>query len=318
MMPVQKSPATPASTLLHRFGDYLLEKALASECKQAGLISASAQLSFGNVEYLRSNGAEHSPVAIVMLHGAAADNTSWTRFAKHLGGKFPLVIPDLPGHGKSVADIDLNYSIVAQARRLEELLSTLGIKRVHLVGNSMGGTIAIHLAATSPDLVASLVLIDAAGFEASPSWLRQHVAQTGVNPMIELRDASDYRTMMRIGMQVPPYIPGILLSALARAFVKRKAINHKIVNDIEQDLDQTGSLPAIVAPALIIWGAADKVEHVDNASFLHQRLANSRKIVMEGIGHVPMVEAPKQVAAACTAFFAELAPRLPGGRAGSA
>lgn len=193
------------STLLNRFGDYLLEKALASECNQAGLASASAQLSFGHIEYLQSkNWAEHSSEAIVMLHGATADKTSWTRFAKYLGSKFPLVIPDLPGHGKSIADINLDYSINAQAERLKELFSTLGIKRVHLIGNSLGGTIAIHLASTSPNLVASLVLIDAAGFEASPSWLRQHVAHTGINPMIELRDASDYRAMMRIGMETPP------------------------------------------------------------------------------------------------------------------
>ena len=242
-----------------------------------------------------------------MLHGAAADKTSWVRFAKYLGRNFPLVIPDLPGHGKSIADLNLDYSISAQAARVKELLSTLGIKRVHLIGNSMGGTIAIHLASTSPNLVASLVLIDAAGFEASPSWLQQHVAHTGINPMIELRDASDYRAMMRIGMETPPYIPGIILSALARGFVKRKALNQKIVKDIERDLNQTEHLSHIVAPSLIIWGAADKVEHVDNADFVHQRLTNSRKLIMEGIGHVPMVEASKQVAGACTTFFAEVA-----------
>lgn len=294
------------STVLNRFGDFLLEKALASECKQAGLSNVSVELSFGNIDYLRSkNTAQSSSEAIVMLHGAAADKTSWTRFAKSLGSTSLLVIPDLPGHGKSVADIDLCYSISSQAVRLKELLTTLGIKRVHLIGNSMGGTIAAHLAATSPDLVASLVLISAAGFEASPSWLRQHVAQTGSNPMFELSDASGYSDMMRIGMVAPPYIPGIILSALARVFVSRNAINRKIVDDFMPDLDQTENLSKIAAPTLIIWGAADKVEHVDNAVFLHQRLANSRMIVMDGIGHVPMVEDPKQVAAACKAFFAD-------------
>ena len=187
-----------------------------------------------------------------------------------------------------------------------QLLSSLGITRVHLIGNSMGGTIAVHLAAIAPKLAASLVLIDAAGFEASPSWLRQHVDSTAVNPMIGIQDASGYRAMMRIGMAAPPYIPGFMLSALARIFVKRTAINRKIVDDIGQDLNQTASLSNIVAPVLIIWGAEDKVEHVDNAQMLHQRLANSRKIVMEGVGHVPMVEAPKKVADACNAFFATL------------
>ena len=293
------------STLYNRFGDYLLGKALAAECNQAGLVSASVQLSFGNVNYLRSeNNVAQSSEAIVMLHGALADKTSWTRFAKRLDSKVLLMIPDLPGHGSSSGDLTLCYCIQAQAERIKELLATLGIKRVHLIGNSMGGTIAVHLAASSPDLVASLVLIGAAGFEASPSWLRHHVAQTGINPMIELHDTKGYREMMRIGMVAPPYIPGIILSVLTRVFVKRKAINQKIVNDIEQDLSQVGSLSNIIAPTLIIWGAQDKVEHVDNAQFVHQRLANSRKIIMEGIGHIPMVEDPKQVASACSAFLA--------------
>lgn len=294
------------STLLERAGDYLLEKALASECKKAGLVSASIGLSFGNVDYLRgANETGASTEAIVKLHGAAADNTSWTRFVKHLGSTVRLVIPDLPGHGASVADIGLCYSIAAQAARLRELISALGIERVHLIGNSMGGTIAIHVASTSPELVASLVLIDAAGFEARASWLRQHVAHTGIHPMIEVRDASGYRAMMRIGMAAQPFIPGIILSALARNFIRRSDINRKIAKDIEHDLNQTKSLPNIVAPVLIVWGAEDKVEQVDNAQYLHERLANSRQFVMDGIGHVPMVEAPRKVADACRAFWAD-------------
>ncbi|MEO2219656.1 alpha/beta hydrolase [Chromobacterium vaccinii] len=130
--------------------------------------------------------------------------------------------------------------------------------------------------------------------------------QTGVNPMHEIRNADDYRTMMRIGMATPPYIPGFMLSALARAAMQRQAINQKIVEDIARDINQTTNLTKIHAPSLIIWGAEDKVEHVANAEFLHQRLANSKKIVMPGIGHVPMVEAPKPVAAACKDFLASL------------
>ncbi|MEW4320783.1 alpha/beta fold hydrolase [Chromobacterium vaccinii] len=53
----------------------------------------------------------------------------------------------------------------AQAERLKEWFATLGVKRVHLIGNSMGGTIAAHLAAAIPHLIVSLALIDAAGFE---------------------------------------------------------------------------------------------------------------------------------------------------------
>lgn len=300
-------------TLFNRIGDYLLEKALASECKQAKLTRASIRLSFGNIEYLQNVAPNPaSSEAVVLLHGAAADKSSWVRFAKYFDSKHRLLIPDLPGHGGSVTDSRLDYGIEAQAARLMELFATLGIKTVHLIGNSMGGAIALRLAAVAPHLVSSLVLIDAAGVEASPSWLRMHMERTGSNPMIELRDASDYREMMRIGMEVRPYIPGIIVAALAREFVRRGAIHRKVAQDIEKDLDQTESLANIVAPSLIIWGAADKVLHVDNAELLHRSLPGSRKIVLEKVGHVPMVEAPKQVAALCGSFLADVGRKASG------
>lgn len=295
------------SNLLNRFGDYLLEKALAAEYKRAGLVSASAKLPFGDIEYLCSQNRSGQPAeAIVMLHGATADKTVWTRLAGHLNSPLLLIIPDLPGHGKSSADITQDYSIQAQALRLEALLAHLGIQRVHLIGNSMGGAIALHLAAHAPERVASLVLINTAGVEITPSWLRQQVTRTGINPLIEVRNTADYRAMIRIGMEAPPYMPGMIVSALARAFIRRTAINQKILADIGRDLDQTDSLARIAAPSLIIWGAADKVLHVDNADFLQQRLPGSRKLIMDGVGHAPMLEAPTQVAMACKAFLAEV------------
>ena len=242
-----------------------------------------------------------------MLHGAAADKSSWVRFARYLRSPWPLLIPDLPGHGESVAGLDLDYGIQAQVLRLEEWLAALGIQRVHLVGSSMGGAIAMRLAANSPNLVSSLVLIGTAGVETHPGWLREQVAQTGINPMLEIRDVAGYRAMMRIGMQAPPYIPGIIVSALTRKFIRHQTVHRKVAADIERDLDSTACLEKITAPSLIVWGAADQVMHVDNAEFLHRRLAKSRKLILDKVGHVPMVEAPRRVASACGAFFREVA-----------
>ena len=299
--------AGPMSTVFNRFGDYLLRLAFASEFKRAGLMASSIPLSFGRVTYLHRK-SEAGPIsdAVVMLHGAGADKTGWVRFATYVHARFQLVIPDLPGHGDSAADSNLDYGIDAQAERLRELLRALHIERVHLIANSMGGAIALQLAHASPDLVSSLVLIDVAGVDATPSWLRLHVAETGVNPMLEIHTAADYRAMMCIGMESPPYIPGLFLSALARDFSKRSAINQKIAADIEKDLDKTEILQDIATPSLVIWGAADRITHVDDAELLHQRLRDSRKLVLDGVGHVPMVEAPKRIAAACNAFYKEI------------
>jgi len=62
-------------------------------------------------------------------------------------------------------------------------------------------------------------------------------------------------------------------------------------------------LDRITAETLIIWGEHDRVLHVEDAELLRQRIQNSRKVVLAGIGHVPMVEAPKQVASLCKQFY---------------
>jgi abhydrolase domain-containing protein 6 len=288
-------------SLLTGAADYLLKHGLAAEQQRAGLAVASIKLAFGRLEYLQRDGVGAAPAAILMLHGATADRSAWLRLARHIGQQYTLVIPDLPGHGAS--DCAPDYSIGAQAARIKELLCQLTVGRVHIIANSMGGAIALHLAATWPALVRSLTLISAAGVEAGPSWLQDHVARTGANPMLDIEAGADYRAMLRIGMAAPPYIPGPLLGALARSFAGRKDINRQIVEDIRRDLDQSDKLAGIRAPSLIIWGGDDKVLSVANAALLQQRLANSSHVVLDGIGHVAMVEAPRQVARLCRSFF---------------
>jgi len=173
-----------------------------------------------------------------------------------------------------------------------------------------GAAIAMRLAYTCGDLVSPLVLISAAGVEVSRTRLREQVERTGTNPMIEAQPASDYKNMMRIGMSKQPYVPSIVVSAPTGAFVGRAAINKQIASDIDKDLDQAGALRRIAVPSLTIWGRDDKVMHVHNADFLHQRLPRSEKLVLQSIDHVPMVEAPRQVAAACSAFLAVERPHV--------
>ncbi len=291
--------------MLARLQDWLLQQGLAREAKLAGLREEALALPFGRLSILRPmRGGPLAPEATLMLHGAAADKSSWIRLARFLDSGAPLLIPDLPGHGGSVADPSLSYGIGEQAERMRALLQSLGVARVHLVASSMGGAIALHLAAAHPTLVASLVLIGAVGVQAHESWLQQHIRETGRNPMICIGSKDDYLAMLEVGMKRPPYLPGFVLSSLARAYTAREAINARIARDIESGLDQRAKLPAVRAPALIIWGRDDQVSHPANAQLLHSRLAGSTLAMLDGVGHVPMVESPQQVAALCNAFFA--------------
>ena len=94
------------------------------------------------------------------------------------------VIPDLPGHGQSTDSVDLDYSIAAQVKYLAELMRALSMTRAHIIGNSMGGAVALGLAAAAPQQVASLILISAGGTGMYDTKLMEHVARMGRKPQV--------------------------------------------------------------------------------------------------------------------------------------
>jgi abhydrolase domain-containing protein 6 len=286
-------------------GDGALKTALAADRWVSGLKPRTIDLSFGSMHCLMNKeAAVETAQAIVMVHGAASDSSCWVRFARVLQLKRPLILLDLPGHGLSVADERLNYGIASQADRVIECLRALGVERAHLVGSSMGGAVVLRLATVAPGMVSSLVLIDSAGAETTRSWLRRHAASVGRNPMIDVDSSDEYRQMLAVGMERPPPIPGVLISALTRAFRARRSINAKVMRDMATDIDQTSTLHTISAPTLIVWGRGDKVVHPDDAELLNQRIRDSRVVVLPGLGHMPMVEAPHEVAALVRDFYA--------------
>lgn len=282
----------------------VFEKAIAHERESAHLSVKTQSLSFGEITYL-SNDKDDTAETIVMLHGFGADKDTWTRFAGELGNDYRLVIPDLPGHGESTQNSSLNYDIQEQAKRLDEFLNLINAKKVYIVGNSMGGAIALHYTSTHPAAVQSLTLIDSLGAIKTPSVLDEETKVSGKNPMLEINNAEDYKAMMSYGMVNPPYIPGFLIDVLAEAKIKRKDIERKIFKDILTDADQTTILANIHVPTLIIWGKQDRVLHVDDAALLHEKISGSRIAILDETGHVPMVERPQETAKLLRGFLSE-------------
>ena len=92
---------------------------------------------------------------------------------------------------------------------------------------------------------------------------------------------------------------------LAEKAVKNKAINDKIFEEIQEGFNDVfkDGIQKITAPTLILWGRKDRVIHVDNASLFEKLIPGSRKMILEDIGHVPMVEIPGKTADICRNFF---------------
>ena len=234
---------------------------------------------------------------IVLLHGFAANKSNWIRFVRTLVSDYKVIILDQAGHGESGGTLEDSYTPAKQASRLAEFTRKIGVEQFHLVGNSMGGTIALFVAFQYPDRVKTLGLFDSGGvISPEPSELSILLAK-GENPLIA-DSAEDYERLLEFTMEDPPFLPWPFANVMSRKSIQRKRLNEKIFVDIIKPGKYTSQqvLTAIKTPALILWGKEDRVIHVSSVSVFEKHLANHKTVILAGVGHAPMVERPEQTA----------------------
>ena len=275
---------------------------LTIERRLARLAWDSASIPGAEMRYLEGGRGE----TIVLSHGFGADKDNFIRLAVHLTGHYHVVIPDLPAFGEASRHLDADYSIAAQVSNLHAFLYKLGLDRVHLGGNSMGGFIAAEFAARHPERVASLWLLSAAGTGAGLNReLERDYAATGHLPWL-VRDQAAFERLLSVTTARPPFLP----SSTRRRLGLRAAADFPLHTRVMRQLQDSPFLEArylrIDAPALIVWGSADQIHNAAGADALHAIMPNSRVIRMPGIGHLPMVEAPRRCARDYLAFLAAL------------
>lgn len=239
---------------------------------------------------------------LLLLHGFAADQGSWAPMLARLGRAHPLWRLDLPGHGASAATPADSFEAL-----LAPVLATLDAQdapALHLVGHSLGGAVAIALAARRPERVASACLIAPAGLgpdidaavlsgicratqpESLAPWLRQLVAAP------ELIDAAYVQQAM--ARRSDP--------ALRAA---QTALAERLFPDGTQALDLRPELERLRCPVRLVWGRADRI-----IPWRHALAAPARAALhlCHGLGHMPQIEAPDLVAG-ILAETAATAPR---------
>ena len=141
-----------------------------------------------------------------------------------------------------------------------------------------------------------MTLISPAGVHDIPSKMDELLEQ-GDNPLIP-KTEEDFYQLLDFVMSEKPFIPAAIARAEAEIAVSRKEINQKIFADIRSDLTLglDKEFGNIRAPMLIIWGDQDNAINVENIDRYAELVANSEKAVIEGIGHVAMIEVPAYTA----------------------
>ena len=283
----------------------IYDTAIGFERSTAGLEEDMVVLDNLEIAFLRNQQAVDGDT-IVMIHGFGANKDNWTRMAKHLTGDFNVYAIDLPGHGDSSKPQDIGYHFDEQTARLEKILAALELGPIHMMGNSMGGAITALYAANYPDQILSAVLFDPAGIWAYDSDLSDQVI-AGENPLIPTKEG-DFERLIDFALEKKPFVPWPIYSVMEEKAIANKEINTAIFNDIRDSTmasEFRQSITAIQAPVLIIWGKEDRITDPRNAEIFVQQIPDARKVLLDGVGHAPMIEVPEESASLFRHFLAE-------------
>jgi pimeloyl-ACP methyl ester carboxylesterase len=248
---------------------------------------------------------------ILWIHGLGANWQSWLLNIPAFMGTYRCVTLDLPGFGFSEMP-DGPVSIDGYARVVDALCDHLGIERVSIVGNSMGGFIGADVVLHYPTRVERLVLVSAAGLS---------IEYLGREPLLSLARIWTVGSTRVAAVQDPiikrPRLRRIALQAIVR-YPERLSV--PLTYELFQGAGKPGFVPALEAllsysfrdrlenieiPVLLVWGADDMLVPVEDAAE-YQRLigANARRVVFRDTGHVAMLERPSRFNALLADFLA--------------
>jgi pyruvate dehydrogenase E2 component (dihydrolipoamide acetyltransferase) len=239
--------------------------------------------------------------AVVFVHGLGGQWRNWLANLPAVAPHRRAIALDLPGFGSSAMPPE-RISIPGYARVVDALCDRLGLEQVVLVGNSMGGFVAAELAITNPARVEGLVLVDAAGLVPTPAealqtigflWVAMVLSAelTAALPTISKRPGLRNLVLGRVANE-PWRLPSDLL------YYGLLAGEHPGVRDAltasVSYLSHAWSdrLAEIRCPTAVIWGSADRLIPVRHAVEFGRLIDGSVVSIIEGVGHIPMIESP--------------------------
>lgn len=236
---------------------------------------------------------------VVFLHGSGPGATGWSNFASNmaeLGEQVRCIAIDLPGWGKS---FPVKYNERDHYIAIRDVLDALGIEKAAVVGNSMGGAVAIKFAATFPDRISHLITMGAGspqtklfGAADGPTEGLKVLQQGYRDPSVE---------QMKRLTEIMTFDSGNATDALAKQRSDNARANQEHLDNFIEGMTKPRSgfateaeLRSITCPTLLIHGRDDRVVHYENSLFLCACISDSRLLLINRCGHWAQVEHPKE------------------------
>lgn len=236
---------------------------------------------------------------LVLLHGTASSLHTWDDWTDELSKHYKVISLDLPGFGLTGKHFSNDYSIKAYTDFLDVFLDKLEVKQINLAGNSLGGHIAWQYALDHKNRVKKLILLNASGFARNVELsLAFRLAEIPVLNKLMLRLTP--RSLVEESLEETYYDDTKVTDSLVTRFhsmqLRRGNRQAFIDKSIHEYKDRTKELKNLEVPTLILWGLHDEWCPVSWSNRFDEAIPDSKVVVFDKAGHVPMEEIPEETA----------------------
>lgn len=271
----------------------------------------------GSLFVRRSGAPVEGAEPAVLVHGLGGSSTNWTDTMGLLRDRLDTFAPDLPGFGRSPVPADGDYSLEAHARAVLDLAETVADGPVHLMGNSLGGTVATVAAARRPDLVRTLTLVSPALPVRRARLTNLHLPLASV-PGLGARLAGvlarlpvERRVRMAIALCFadPTRVPTDRFEAAVAEATRRAGLPHSddaMLASLRRllfaylrrgDASLWSVAGRVTAPTLLVYGGRDRLVDPATGTRAARTFPRARLVLLPDSGHVSQMEHPDVVAA---------------------
>jgi 2-succinyl-6-hydroxy-2,4-cyclohexadiene-1-carboxylate synthase len=246
---------------------------------------------------------------LLLLHGFTGSGAEWAGLWPRLGERRELIAPDLIGHGRSFAPADpARYTMERCVADLLGLLDELGLACVDLLGYSMGGRVALQLAAAAPERVGHLILESASPGLAEPGERAARMASD--ETLAAWIEQEGLEWFVDHWAAIPLFASQAALPAAVRAELRARRLRGSTcgyANSLRgmgtgRQTSLWGRLPQLAMPTLLISGELD-VKYVALGAQMAALLPNTRHIVVPAAGHTVHLEQPERFAELVLSFL---------------
>jgi pyruvate dehydrogenase E2 component (dihydrolipoamide acetyltransferase) len=284
-------------------GFAVVEPSTREEADAEGIKPRAVEVGGRRLRYLELG--EGDGVPVLLVHGFGADLNTWMFNQPALAAGRRALALDLPGHGGSAKEVGAGDA-ENLTDAVEGALETLDIKRVHLVGHSMGGAIAALVASRRPERVASLTLIASAGLgpEINTSFIDGFVGAS------RRREATEVLGLL---MHDPALVSRAMVEDVLR-YKRLDGVSSALAKIAEawfaggrQSLDLRGRIAALAMPVQLVWGREDRIIPVAHA----EAVANHLPVrILDAAGHLPHMEKAGEVNRLIDQFIGSVSERV--------